>query len=172
MIETERLMLRPWTADDAASLYKYASDSRVSELALWPTHTSVMMSKDVIENIFMPNPYCFAVVLKENGEPVGCVGLVPVGDEHHEMECSEREVGYWIGRPYWNAGLTTEALKGLIAYCCKSMNLSSLLITTDDRNIASKRVAEKCGFRLVDTYSFDGVKSNAYRLNLKSISNI
>ena len=39
MIETERLILRPWQESDADALYKYASDSRVSELALWPTHT-------------------------------------------------------------------------------------------------------------------------------------
>ena len=56
MIETEQLILRPWKEDDAESLYKYASDSRVSELALWPCHTSAEMSRDVIRYIFAPNP--------------------------------------------------------------------------------------------------------------------
>ncbi len=112
MIETKRLILRPWSVADATALYKYASDPRVSELALWPAHTSVEMSREVIEKFFMTNPPSFAIVLKESAEPVGCIGLVPAGDEHHEMLHSEREVGYWIGRPYWNAGLTTE-----FAYC-------------------------------------------------------
>ena len=167
MIETERLILRPWRLEDASALYKYASDSMVSELALWPTHTSVRMSREVIEKIFMPNPNCFAIVLKESGEPIGCIGLVPEGDEHHETAFSEREVGYWIGLPLWNRGLTTEALNGLVAYCRDNLNLSSLLITTDDCNSASKRVAEKCGFQLADrSYYYDGVKSCAYRLEL------
>ena len=56
MIETERLVLRHWRVKDASALYKYASDNRVSELALWPTHTSVKMSHEVIEKVFMPNP--------------------------------------------------------------------------------------------------------------------
>ena len=167
MIETERLILRPWRVEDADALYKCASDPRVSELALWPTHTSVRMSRDVIENIFMPNPHTFAIELKETGEPIGCIGLVPEGYEHHEMESLEREVGYWIGHKFWNAGYTTEALRGLIDYCSEILNLSSLLITSDDRNIASRRVAEKCGFRLVDTYMNEGIKSDAHRLHLK-----
>lgn len=167
MIETERLILRPWSVGDAPALYKYASDNLVSELALWPRHTSVEMSCEVIEKVFMPNSHCFAIVLKESGEPIGCIGLVPVGDEHHETACYEREVGYWIGFPYWNMGLTTEALMALIVYCRDNLNLSSLLITTDDCNSASKRVGEKCGFQLADrSYYYDGVKSCAYRLKL------
>ncbi len=166
LIETERLILRSWSLDDATALYKYASDTRVSELALWPTHTSVKMSRDVIEKVFIPNPHNFAIILKESGEPIGSIGLVPDGDEHHETAYSESEIGYWIGHPYWNKGLTTEALKAMIVYCRENMNLLSLLITTDSRNIASQRVAEKCGFQLVDIYFYDSVKSNAYRLNL------
>lgn len=64
MIETGRLILRHWRVEDASVLYKYASDNRVSELALWPTHTSVKMSHEVIEKVFMPNPYCLAIVLR------------------------------------------------------------------------------------------------------------
>ena len=41
MIETERLILRKWKVNDAPSLYKYASEPKVSELALWLCHTSV-----------------------------------------------------------------------------------------------------------------------------------
>lgn len=47
---TERLILRHWREDDAEALYKYASDPRVSEMALWPRHTSVEMSRDVIRD--------------------------------------------------------------------------------------------------------------------------
>lgn len=166
MIETERLILRHWRVDDAQALYKYASDDRVSELALWPTHTSIEMSREVIEGIFIPNPYCFAIILKESDEPIGCIGLVPAGDEHHEIVDTEREIGYWVGLPCWNMGLTTEALETLIAYCRETMGLTSLLITTDANNIASQKVAEKCGFHFIDNYFYDGVKSCAYRLKL------
>lgn len=163
MIETARLILRPWQQDDADALYKYASDSRVSELALWPRHTSREMSLYVIKEIFMPNPHSFAMVLKESGEPAGCIGLVPEGTEHFTPQSGEREVGYWIGHPLWGMGLTTEALVAFIAYCRDSLGLKSLLITTDAANIASQRVAAKCGFKFICDYDCDGIASKAYR---------
>lgn len=58
-METQRLILRNWQLDDAEALYKYASDSRVSALALWPRHESVEMSRWVIEELFLPNPWNF-----------------------------------------------------------------------------------------------------------------
>jgi len=166
IIETGRLIMRHWSPGDADALYKYASDERVSEMALWPCHSSVEMSRDVIKTVFMPNPHSFAMVLKDTGEPIGCIGLVPEGAEHYPLMEAELEAGYWIGRPYWNQGLTTEALDGLIGYCRDAVNLESLLITTDRRNIGSQRVAEKCGFQFVGDYVYEGIHSRAYRLYL------
>lgn len=167
MIETDRLILRRWRIGDAEALYRYASDERVSELALWPRHTSVMMSRDIIEKFFIPNPQTFAMVLRANNEPVGCIGLVPEGSEHHAVEIGIREIGYWIGHPYWNEGLTSEALNGFIEYCRDVLRLHALLITTDARNAASQRVAAKCGFEFVEDYEFEGIQNKAYRLRLK-----
>lgn len=165
-IETSRLLLRPWCPEDALALYRYASDGRVSELALWPRHTSPEMSRRVIEEFFMPNPFTFAVTLKETGEPVGCIGLVPKGDEHYCLLSGEREVGYWIGRPFWGQGLIPEALEALGAFCRDRLGLTSLLITADARNRASIRVAEKCGFLFFEEYLFEGIPSRAYRKTL------
>ncbi len=167
-IKTERMILRPWTDDDAEALYKYASDSRVSELALWPCHDSVEMSRCVIREVFMPNRFSFAMVLKETGEPIGCIGLVPEGVEHYKTLSGEREVGYWIGHPYWGRGLTTEALRALAGFCRDVLRTDSLLITTDRLNRASRRVAEKCGFVKIEDYVYDGIPSTAYRLSFTS----
>ena len=166
MMETERLILRPWSMDDVDCLYKYASDGRVSELALWPRHTSVEMSREVIEKIFIPNRDSFAMVLKTTGEPIGCIGLVPEGEEHHLVDFAEREVGYWIGYPYWGKGLTTEALKAVIGYCRNHLMLGSVLATVDVKNVASQRVIEKCGFSHIGDYAYDGVLCKAFRLVL------
>ncbi len=166
-IASKRLSIRRWSEDDAEALYKYASDGRVSEMALWPRHTSVDMSREVIRDFFKPNPYTFAIVLKETDEPIGCIGLVPAGEEHFKPLANEREVGYWIGFPYWGKGLTTEALSALIIFCRDSLYLDSLLITTDAKNIASQRVAKKCGFKFIAYYTYNDVDSHTYRLGLK-----
>ena len=166
MAGTARLVIRRWRESDTMALYACASDGRVSELALWPCHTSPEMSLAVIREIFMPNPHTFAIVLKETGEAVGCIGLVPSGCEHHPVAPGEREVGYWLGYPMWGRGLATEALRALIPYCRDRLGLASLLITTDARNLASQRVALKCGFRHLDDYTHDNIPSKSYRLPL------
>ena len=166
-IDTNRLTLRRWRENDAEALYKYASDGRVSEMALWPRHTSVDMSREVIKDFFQPNPFTLAMVLKETNEPIGCIGLVPAGAEHYKPLTNEREVGYWIGHSYWGKGLTTEALAALISFCRGSLHLDSLLITIDANNLASQRVAEKCGFQQIADYNCNGVDCRAYRLSLK-----
>ncbi len=166
ILETDRLILRQWRECDAEALYKYASDKKVSELALWPCHTSLEMSREVIRNVFIPNPFLFAIVLKETEEAIGCIGLVPQDGEHYSTTTSEREVGYWLGRPHWGKGLTTEALKKLSEHLRDTSQLKSLLITTDARNLSSQRVAEKCGFKFIENYIYNGVCSKAYKIYL------
>lgn len=168
-INTNRLTLRRWRENDAEALYKYASDGRVSEMAQWPRHTSVDMSREVIKDFFQPNPFTLAMVLKETNEPIGCIGLVPAGAEHYRPFANEREVGYWIGFPYWGKGLTSEALKSMIEFCRNNIRLDSLLITTDAANKASQRVAEKCGFINFTDYDNNGTPSKAFRLSLSSL---
>lgn len=166
LIETERLVMRHWRPDDAEALYRYASDARVSELAMWPRHTSLDMSRKVIRDYFMPCPDVFAVVCRETGEAVGCIGLVPPGDEHIAVRPGEREVGYWIGYPLWGHGLMTEALMAFVTYCRDRLRLGALHLTTDRRNTASQRVALKCGFAPMGDYTYDDIQGKAFRLGL------
>ena len=49
--ETDRLILRPWTEDDAESLFLYAKDPAVGPIAGWPVHTSVDNSRDIIKDV-------------------------------------------------------------------------------------------------------------------------
>lgn len=170
MITTDRLILRRWLVADAGRLYKYASEPEVSRLALWPTHTSVEMSEWVIRNVFMPNRDAYAIVLKRTQEVIGCIGLVPIGEEHYHIEKDEREIGYWIGLPYWGQGITTEALFALMEYFSSQGKPCSLLITTDANNIASQRVAKKCGFVRFDNFDNGGIPAYAYRKKLHSVS--
>ena len=73
-LETPRLILRPWCEDDAEELYKYASDPEVGPPAGWPPHTSVENSLDIIRAV-LSAPETYAVCLKEDGKPIGSVGL-------------------------------------------------------------------------------------------------
>lgn len=122
ILETERLILRYWKEEDAESLYKYAKDPAVGPIAGWPAHTSVEYSREVIRNILIP-PENYAVVLKETGEPVGCIGLMIGEKSNIEISSDEAEVGYWIGVPYWGQGLIPEAVREILRHGFEDLNL-------------------------------------------------
>ncbi len=145
-METDRLLLRAWRDDDAEALFRYAADPEVGPIAGWPAHTSVQESLRVIREVFSA-PETYAVVLKESGEPVGCIGLL-FGDNRNsrEMQPNEAEVGYWIGVLFWGQGLIPEALDALIQRGFRTLGLDAMWISLNEANVRSRRVAEKCGF--------------------------
>ena len=63
-METNRILLRPWRDDDAAALFKYASDPEVGPRAGWPPHKSVEESLEIIHSVFH-NDTNWAIELKE-----------------------------------------------------------------------------------------------------------
>ena len=69
ILETARLILRPWQETDAPELYRYAKDPAVGPIAGWPPHTSVEYSRSIISTV-LAAPETYAVVLKETGLPV------------------------------------------------------------------------------------------------------
>lgn len=147
IIETERLILRPWGEEDAESLFKYAHDPAVGPVAGWPPHTSVENSREIIRTVFAA-PEIYAVVLRATGEPVGSCGIM-FADSQHSAETSSREaeIGYWIGKPYWGQGLIPEAVRALLSRTFDGLGLDAVWCGYYDGNIKSKRVCEKCGFR-------------------------
>lgn len=77
MMETERLLLRPWQESDAEALYRWASDPEVGPAAGWSPHTSVEDSRNIIRTV-LAEEGTFAVVPKGgNGDPIGAIGVFP-----------------------------------------------------------------------------------------------
>lgn len=145
MLETERLILRPWLEQDAEALYKYASNPNVGPIAGWPIHTSVENSREIIK-VVLSQPETYAVVLKETGEPIGSIGLIYSQKSNIEITQDEMEIGYWVGEPYWGKGLIPEATNELMRYGFEDLNLKAIWCVYFDGNIKSNRVQEKCGF--------------------------
>ena len=144
-METERILLRPWCESDAETLFKYASDPDVGPRAGWPPHKSVEESLEVIQKLFM-NDHMWAVVLKETGGIVGCVGYLPASQSNLQIGDTECEVGYWIAKPYWNKGICTEALQLVLDHCVNEKRFTAIWGDYFPDNPASGRVMEKCGF--------------------------
>jgi RimJ/RimL family protein N-acetyltransferase len=145
VLETERLILRPWLDSDAQELYKYAKDPAVGPIAGWPIHTSEENSLEIIRGV-LSEPETYAVVLKETGKPVGSVGIMRKGHGSAPIGNSEAEIGYWIGVPYWGQGLIPEAVRELLRRCFEELSCTGVWCGYYNGNEKSKRVQEKCGF--------------------------
>lgn len=151
MIETDRLILRPWQETDAEALFRYASDPDIGTIAGWPPHTSVENSREIIRTVFAA-PETYAVVLKDTLEPVGCCGIMFSNSLHSaDVQQNEAEIGYWIGKPYWGQGMIPEAVKALLSRCFNDLHLDAVWCGYYEGNTKSKRVCEKCGFKFHHT---------------------
>ena len=142
VLETKRLILRPWREEDADDLYTYASDPDVGPPAGWPPHTSVENSREIIREV-LSAPETYAVCLKEDGKPIGSVGL-------HRNDLAENddeyELGYWIGKPFWGRGLIPEASRELLCYAFEKLGMQRIWCGRYEGNEKSRRVQEKLGF--------------------------
>lgn len=145
ILETERIILRPWQENDAADLYEYARSPLVGPVAGWPVHTSVENSREIIETVFSA-PHTWAVVLKETGKPVGSIGLMRGEASNLSIGSDEGELGYWIGVPYWGQGLIPEATTEALRYGFETLGLKKIWCGYFEGNSKSRRVQEKCGF--------------------------
>lgn len=145
MMETDRIILRPWHESDAETLFKWASDPDVGTRAGWPPHKSVEESLEIIRTLFN-NDTTWAIVLKESGESIGAMGYGPSCDCDLPAREGEPLIGYWVGKPYWSQGICTEALKLMIEHIKETTDIKSLISGHFIDNPASGRVMEKCGF--------------------------
>ena len=146
LLETKRLLLRPWEVTDAEDLYRYARDPQVGPTAGWSPHASVEESRALIESV-LSAPETYAVVPKAVGHAVGSIGLM-IGDKSNiGLPDTECELGYWIGAPFWGQGLIPEAARRLLERAFEELGMEKVWCGYFDGNEKSKRVQEKCGFR-------------------------
>ena len=144
-LESSRLILRKFAIEDADAMYNnWANDPEVTKYLSWPTHTSASVSQEVIAS-WLPQYdsdayYHWAIVLKENNQPIGSTGAARQKDNIKMVE-----IGYCIGRKWWGQGITSEVLRLLMAFFFDEVKINRLAAEHDTRNPASGRVMEKCG---------------------------
>lgn len=143
VLETDRLILRKITANDACDMYEYACRPETSKYLLWSPHTSVSATKNVIEA--MKNDYAaerffdFAIIFKENSKMIGTVGFTSYDEKN---QCAE--AGYVISPDYWYKGIASEALAAILNFAFCELGINRVEARYMVENINSRRVMEKC----------------------------
>ena len=149
ILETERLILRPFKWDDLDDFFAYASVEGVGEMAGWPHHENKDKSKEIL-TYFIEEDKTFSLCLKENGRVVGSLGVEFYGAEDKLTEFDGykgREIGYVLAKDQWGKGLMAEAVTAVINYLFDEKDMDFLTCGYYDFNNQSRRVQEKCGFK-------------------------
>ncbi len=145
ILETERLLLRPWDISDAESLFEYAKNPDVGPVAGWPPHRNIEESIYVIHNV-LHGAECYAICLKEDNRAIGSIELKLNGHTDMTDRDDECELGYWLGKPFWGNGYMPEAIRELIRYGFEDLSMTAIWCGYYEGNLKSKRAQEKCGF--------------------------
>ena len=149
VIETERLVLRPFKQSDLHDFNEYASVPGVGEMAGWKHHETIEKTKEILD-MFIKEDKTFAIVFKKNNKVIGSLGVEKYGLEDKLTEFNSyygREIGYVLSKDYWGKGIMPEAVGAVISYLFNDLNLDFLTCGYYDFNNQSKRVQEKCGFK-------------------------
>jgi len=157
-IETERLILRKFEMKDAGFMFNnWAKDDEVTKYITWSSHKNIEDSKSFIIDItnkYAENKYQWAIELKENKEVIGDISAPRIYDNIETVE-----MGYVLGKKYWNKGIVTEALKALIQFFFKEVGVNRIEAKHDTNNPASGEVMKKCGMQ------FEGILRQAGKNN-------
>ena len=144
ILETERLLLRPWQEEDLEDLYTYAKVAGVGEMAGWTHHKNMDTSRKVL-NVFIDLPDCFALVDKKDQKVIGSIAL----EEEDLLRLdgkNGRNLGYVLNKDYWNRGLMPEAVERILYYAFKIKKYDYIMVSHFIENSRSRRVIERAGF--------------------------
>jgi len=155
VLETERLLLRKLTLDDAEDMFEYASDPEVTKYLVWVAHQDIEDSREFLKSVL--DRYrkglvaSWGVVHKLDEKLIGTCGYIswlPHGDLGKHARA---ELGFALSRKYWGQGLMPEAVREVITFGFRKMQLNRIQATCEVENLASERVLEKVGMK------FEGV---------------
>jgi RimJ/RimL family protein N-acetyltransferase len=136
---TSRLILRHFQRSDAAPMLPLIGDFEIANNTSRIPHPYTAADADAFLSMLEREPEKPILAVTLNNSVIGAVGLElePLHDRG--------ELGYWIGRPYWNKGYATEAARAMIAIAFRNLGLNKVVAHHFTRNPASGRVLEKTG---------------------------
>jgi len=143
-LETPRLLLREFCADDVDDVFAYVSDPEVTRHLILETQQrrdeTVALLARAVENYRRETPM-WAIEYKPDHRVVGGCGM-----RNWDRASARVEISYALARPYWGQGIVREALSALIDFGFTRMRLNRIEAHTMPTNTASCRMLEKLGF--------------------------
>ena len=151
MIETQRLILRPFTQNDAADVFEYLHEPMVRCFEDMRINSPEEASDAVLERA-KDNEYYLAIVLKETKKVIGEIFAHPEGDRHPGENCDTFSPCWMLHPEYHGKGYAYEAAQAYFDFLFKEKGARRLYAYTEDYNIASQKLCEKLGMRREGLY--------------------
>lgn len=148
IIRTDRLLLRPLCLNDLKTVHEYACDSENTKYMLFLPNTTERETEDFLYSVERewqqehPSSFEFAIVL--DGVQIGAVSI------SLDEITNQGEIGWILNKKYWNHGYVSEAATAVLNFAKTQLHLHKVIAQCDWRNIASAKVMEKIGMRLID----------------------
>jgi len=147
LLETDRLILKPPSIEDAEALSIAANHEKLADWWIGvPYPYTLDFARETLEKWTDPdqtkNTRRFFVRLKETSEMIGVVDLKWISEKHRKAE-----IGFWITPGHWGKGLATELVTGMLHYGFEDLKLNRICGIALKHNLASMRVLTKAGLR-------------------------
>lgn len=145
-LHTERLILRTISDDHADALHPLINDPMVLDGLVnvpypYPKRRVSSMIMALRESISYGECIETTILLRDGMRPIGICGL------RIDRQNEKADIGYWLGRRYWNNGYMTEAVLRLIEYGFHDLGLYRVHARCFAYNEASVKVLTKCGMK-------------------------
>lgn len=169
-LETDRLILRRFTEDDAECMFiNWASREIVTKYLSWFPHKNIEETKEIIRSWIreyeQTNRYQWAIMLKESNELIGSIGVVR---QNESIESAE--MGYCIGDDFWFRGYTAEALRCVLKYLFEDIGFNRIAAIHDVNNPNSGAVMKKSGMKYEGTLRENGLTKHGEPMTISIYS--
>lgn len=170
ILETERLLLRPFEKSDAEALFEMDKNPNVHQY-LWqkPVETidEVYAYIEMVQKQYVERGIGrFSTILKETGELIGWTGIKFVNEQPENGNINFYDYGYRLNEKFWNKGYASEATKAWLDYGFNEMKIEKMNAYTHAENGASNHILEKHGMKFMEDYlDEDGIKWKWWQMN-------
>lgn len=148
IIETERLILRPFLEGDAADVFEYLAEPTVNCFASMKLK-SIDAAKAEMKERAKETDYYFAITLKDTGKVIGEIDAFPErGEQHDTTSPMDTFSPCWmLNEAYRGSGYAYEAARAFINYLFEEKGARRIYAYVEDYNYASGHLCEKLGMR-------------------------
>lgn len=145
MIETERLILRPFVESDAADVLEYLASSAVH--CFYSMRISSLEAAKAVMKKRAEDKFYLAIVLKENGKVIGEIFGHPEGTDPEDKTMDTFSPCWMLNLEYGGKGYAYEAAHAYFDYLFQEKGIRRIYAYTEDTNLHSQHLCERLGMR-------------------------